>query len=338
MTDVILSGTPLPAIPGEGVDELTRMTAAWLLAQKSRHTRTAYRRNVTGIGSNGEPADMSAPAWLPWCEQHDLEPLEARRGHVDAYRLVLEAVGCSPATVAQRLSAVSSWYDYLLDEDVTDRNPAKKANRPDIDKDVSNAVGLTLDEAKHLLAEAESDGPLSNAVIKMLALNGIRVSVVLYARPRDFGYDRGHRTIRFTLKGGKRRKAPIVQPVDEAIEAYKKTLGKPPASDELLFLRPEGAPLDDSWMRRLVQRLARQAGIPSWRELSAHSLRHTFATLLLELGVPLAVVQDAMGHSDPRTTQGYNRARHRLDNHPTYALAEHLLPSLESLRDAEPLP
>jgi site-specific recombinase XerD len=342
VSDIILSGTPLPAIPGEPVDELTRMTAAWLLAQKSPHTRTAYRRNVTGIGTNGEPAEMTAPAWLPWCEQNGLEPLKVRRGHVDAYRLVLEAAGCSPNTVAQRLAAVSSWYDYLLDEELTERNPAKRVKRPSIDRDDSPTVSLSLDEAKRFLVEAEVDGPLTNAVIKMLALNGIRVSVVLNARPRDFGYDSGHRIVRFVLKGGKRLKAPVADEVNEAIEAYKRSRGRTLAADELLFVRPGDQPLDDSWMRRLVQRIAKQAGIPSWRDLSAHSLRHTFGTLALAFGIPLAVVQDAMGHADPRTTQAYNHGRHRLDNHPTYTLAKHLLPSpepsLESLRDAEPLP
>lgn len=338
MTDVILSGTVLPARLDEPVDELMRMTAAWLLAQRSVNTRNAYRRNVTGIGTKGEPAKMTAPAWLPWCEQNSMDPLKLRRGHVDAYRLVLESSGCSPNTIAQRLAAVSSWYDYLYDEELVDRNPAKRVKRPLIDKDDSPTVSLTLDEAKRFLAEAEADGPLTNAVIKLLTLNGIRVSVVLNARPRDFGYDSGHRIIRFVLKGGKRRKAPILAEVDAAIDEYRRSRGRPLAADEVLFVRAGDQPLDDSWLRRLVQRIARQAGIPSWSSLSAHSLRHTFATLALKLGIPLAVVQDAMGHADPRTTQAYNHGRDRLDNHPTYALAKHLLPSPEAPQDTEPVP
>lgn len=341
MTDVILSGTVLPTRPDEPVDELTRTTAAWLLAQRSVNTRNAYRRNITGIGTRGEPAKMTAPAWLPWCEQNGMDPLKLRRGHVDAYRLVLESSGCSPNTIAQRLAAVSSWYDYLYDEELVDRNPAKRVKRPLIDKDHSPTVGLTLEEAKRFLAEAEAEGPLANAVIKMLALNGFRVSVVLNARPRDFGYDHGHRIIRFTLKGGKPSKAPIVPEVNEAIEAYKASRDRTLAAGELLFVRPGNQPLDDSWMRRVVQRVAKRAGIPSWESLSAHSLRHTFGTVTQELGVAVTVVQDAMGHADPRTTQAYNHRRELLDNHPTYTLAKHLLApstlSQESLRDAEPL-
>lgn len=337
MSDLALTGAVLPALPHDEPDPLMQMTAAWLIAQKSPNTRAAYRRDVTGIGTTGEPARTQTPAWLPWCDLYDLQPLQARRMHVDAFRLALEAAGCSPRTVARKLAAVSSWYDYLLDEELTERNPAKKAARPEIDKDTSPAVGLTAKEGRAFLASAEADGPLADATLKLLALNGVRVSVILNARPRDFGYDSGHRIIRFTLKGGKPHKAPIVPQVDEAIENYKKTSRGTLSRDDLLFLKPNGDPLDESFMRRLVQRIARTAGIPSWRDLSPHSLRHTFATVLLGMGVPLAVVQDIMGHLDPRTTQAYNHARDRLDGHPTYKLAGVLLPSPESLRD-EPLP
>ena len=69
----------------------------------------------------------------------------------------------------------------------------------------------------------------------------------------------------------------------------------------------------------MVRRTAREAGVD--KRLSPHSLRHGFVTLALEAGVALPDVQDAAGHADPRTTQRYNRARHRLDAAPTYTLA-----------------
>lgn len=68
-------------------------------------------------------------------------------------------------------------------------------------------------------------------------------------------------------------------------------------------------------------RLARAAVPAKAGSISPHILRHTFVTLSLDADVPLQVVQDAAGHEDPRTTQRYNRARHNLDRHPTYALA-----------------
>jgi site-specific recombinase XerD len=312
-------------------DELRRMTAGWLLAQRSINTRIAYQRDVLGIGTNGKPAIMAVPSWIAWCEERDLHPLDARRGDVDAYRHNLEGAGSSPATIARKLSAISSWYDYLVIEEVAERNPAKAATRPEISRDVSNAVGLTQAEADRLITAADEDGLRSSALIRMLLFNGVRVSVATDSRMKALGYDQGHRTITLRLKGGRIVKAPIVAPVLGALDAYHADRGALTPED-LIFVTSQGRALDEPYIWRLVRRLARRAEIAAHNQLNPHGLRHAFATLALSLGVPLAVVQDAMGHLDPRTTQRYNRARHQLDNHPAHKLAAHLA------QPAEPLP
>jgi hypothetical protein len=75
---------------------------------------------------------------------------------------------------------------------------------------------------------------------------------------------------------------------------------------------------------RLIRRLARTAGIPAADQLSPHSLRHSAITAALNAGVPFRDVQDFAGHADPRTTRRYDRSRHNLDRHATYALASRL--------------
>lgn len=72
---------------------------------------------------------------------------------------------------------------------------------------------------------------------------------------------------------------------------------------------------------RLVQRLARAAEVAAAADISPHSVRHSFATAALDAGAELRDVQDAMGHADPRTTRRYDRGRHSLDRHATYAVA-----------------
>src|SRR5438045_3782682 len=97
----LVAATPtIPAIP----EPLVRLVAGWLLGYSSDHTRDAYRRDV------GE--------WITFCNHHGLDALEARRPHVDAWARWLEDHGRIAATVARKLAVVSSWYSWLVDEEV----------------------------------------------------------------------------------------------------------------------------------------------------------------------------------------------------------------------------
>ncbi|MGH8921884.1 MAG: hypothetical protein ACRD0H_26675, partial [Actinomycetes bacterium] len=109
MVDIVPATARPLTVPGPPDDALRRATVDWLVAQKSIHTRTAYRRDVLGIGANGAPAKMPVPAWLSWCEQNGVDPLAARRGDADLYVRMIEAAGQSPATWARKISAISSW-------------------------------------------------------------------------------------------------------------------------------------------------------------------------------------------------------------------------------------
>jgi integrase/recombinase XerD len=313
-----------PALPAPDLDGPDgRLVAAWLVSQRTRNTMIAYRRDVLGTGAGGKPAVMPVPAWLPWLDAAGVALLDARRAHVDTYSRLLDVHGFSPATILRKVSAVSSLYAYLVREEITDRNPARWATRPAVDRHVSSTTGLSESEARALLAQAGQDGLRASAVITTLLYGGWRVSLISDAVCGDLGHDRGHRTILVRLKGGRVIKAPLAPPVAAAVDAYLASRG--PLDDaSLLFATVSGHRLDEPYLWRLVRSVARRAGIASWAELSPHSLRHTFATLAFDYGVPLANVQDAMGHTDPRTTRRYDRARNRLDGHPAYVLAEHL--------------
>lgn len=104
-----------------------------------------------------------------------------------------------------------------------------------------------------------------------------------------------------------------------ALEAYLDGRSNGP-----LFTTTTGRRLDRTSAYRIVRRLARRAEIPAAASISPHSLRHSFATAALDAGVALRDVQDALGHADPRTTRRYDRTRHSLDRHATYAVASYL--------------
>ncbi|MGC4807823.1 tyrosine-type recombinase/integrase [Micromonospora sp. DT233] len=312
-------GAALPALTGAGPGEFTE---AWLANRRlSAHTRDAYRRDVAG--------------WLAWCAARELNPLRANFLDVNSYGRQLEdptARGgrpLSPATVARKLSALSSWYDFLVKLRAVDANPVSGADRPHVDRDHSATVGLTPEEVDALLAAADADtGPAAarnRAAVALLADLGLRVGELVSLDVTDLGAERGHRSVRFVGKGGKPRRRALTPSTTYAVDAYlaERAAAQGVTVPELtgpLLVATTGTRLDRHSVFRLVRRLARAAGLPAWAQLSPHSLRHAFATTARAEGVPLEDVQDAMGHADPRTTRRYDRDRHNLDRDPAYVI------------------
>jgi integrase/recombinase XerD len=259
---------------------LRQATAEWLLKKKSANTRAAYRRDL-----EGDASAMEVPGWLVWCADRSLSPLNAINVHVNAYVCAMEAAGCSRATVARRLSVISSWYTHLLAEEICARNPVTSVTRPEIDRDVSRTTGLDKDETARLLATASVMGIRSSALVQLLLYTGLRVGTVLLADVGDLGYDGRHRTLEMTSKGRTVRRASIPSRACEALGEYLAARGDP-ADSEPLFATATGERLDEPYVWRLVRRIGRKAQIPSAHQVSPHSLRHTFATQARDLGAP----------------------------------------------------
>jgi site-specific recombinase XerD len=133
---------------------------------------------------------------------------------------------------------------------------------------------------------------------------------VLGAIIGDAGWDQGERALRLTVKGGNDRRFVIEPIAAEALDVYLATRGEP-GPREPLITTATGTILTRQSAWRLMRRLARQAGIKSWAQLNPHSLRHTHATHARDEGVTLDVLQETLGHKDPRTTLRYDRARSR---------------------------
>lgn len=282
-----------------------QVTEAWLANRRlSEHTRAAYRRDVAG--------------WLAWCAERSVDPLRASFLDVNAYARGLEARPLAPATVARKMSGLSSWYDFLLKVRALDANPVSGADRPYVDRDHSATVGLSAGEVDALLVAAAGAGPRNRAVVTLLADLGLRVGEVVGLDLADVGWERGHRTVRFVGKGGRPRRRALTAGAAVALDEWLRVRG---AGAGPLFVTASGGRIDRHAVFRLVRRLAAEAGIEGAQRLSPHSLRHAFATAARSEGVPLEDVQDAMGHADPRTTRRYDRDRHNLDRDPAYTIA-----------------
>jgi site-specific recombinase XerD len=274
------------------------LAVAWLLGYGNKRTRTEYRRDL------GE--------WGRWLSHLGLEPMGARRAHVEAFARSQELAGRSRSTVARKLAALASFYAYAVDEGAVDRSPAARARRPRTDAD-SQQLGLDRSELRAFLGAARASGPRDAALGLLLALNGLRISEAIAADVEHLSTARGHRTLAIVRKGGKRALAPLSPATADAIDNLVEGRSTGP-----IFTTRTGRRMCRQEAAKIVKRLARQAGIS--KPVSPHTLRHAFVTSALDAGASLRDVQDAAGHADPRTTRRYDRGRHSLDRHPTYAV------------------
>jgi len=296
---------PAPG-PEPGAGELVRR---WLLGRRSEQTRRAYGRDL-GL-------------WLAWCGQLAADPLQVQRpgretggvsrSHVEAWARMLEAAGAPAVTIARRISAVSSWYDWLRRAEYVTTSPVADVERPAVDRDTSTTPGLTRGQAAALLATADTDlwrTQLRTAAITAVLLYcGCRVGELLGADTSDLGHDRGHRTLTVVRKGGKRQPLALPAPAAARLDAYLAERQDLDLAGDLVAAVPvpaglagaggrTGRPLittatgwrlDAGSVWRLLRRLARTTPelAPLAERLSAHVLRHSYATLALDAGVSL---------------------------------------------------
>ncbi|MFD7758033.1 tyrosine-type recombinase/integrase [Streptomyces sp. NPDC059757] len=322
---VVLRGTPPAAGPeallqlleqaGAGAPVLTA-TRSWITRRDSAHSQTAYAKDASW--------------WLVWCAATGTDPTTVRPTDADDYATALRETGLSKSTRARRLAAASSWYRYLVRADVTGRNPFTGMERPSVSADSSSTRGMTAAELAQLLTYArEQESARTYALLVTLATTAGRIGSVLAATLGALGHDQGHRTADLTVKGDKTKRVVLVPLAVQALETYLAT--RPDAAeDEPLFATRTGRPMDEPAAYRLLQRVATAAGIESANSISPHSLRHSYATALLDQGVPLADVQDAMGHADPRTTRRYDRLAGALHRSPSYRMQDELTKAMRA--------
>lgn len=305
----------LAGLPGDVAD----LVGQWLIAHAGapedlapptpdQHTYRRYR--------------YVAGQWLAHCMLRGINPLDPGRAAIDAWMGLLAATpsartGRTPskATLANTLSVLGSFYLFLLDEEEIDSVPIRRRNRPQVSKE-SQTVGLSAAEVaafeETLLRHASV---LERAILLTLLWQGLRISELLNMRVGALGYGAdGVRTMTVHGKGGKVRTIPVDPAAGAAIDALlaERFSDDDPPPDALLFTTTS-VPLTRISICRDLQRLARAAGILSYAKLSPHSLRHTCATMLLDGGAPLHVVQSFLGHSSPETTIRYDRARGALN-------------------------
>jgi site-specific recombinase XerD len=270
-------------------------------------------------GTSREHTESDLRCFLIWCAERGLDPLAARRPHLEVYiRWMQEIRRFKPSTVSRRFSVAAGFYRTCVIDGILQDSPAEHVRRPTVPPE-SPTLGFTHLQFEALLTAArESPNPADFALVAMLGLLGLRIFEATAADITDLGEEHGHRVLRVCGKGNKVVLIPLPPAVGRAIDqAIGGRAGGP------ILLNSRRIRMDRHAATRRLRRLAETAGVPIARP-HPHMLRHTFVTTMLDAGVDLRDVQIAARHADPRTTMRYDRARKNLDRHPNYILAAYM--------------
>jgi len=227
------------------------------------------------------------------------------RQTITAYLAHLKKEGKAPATIARRLAALKSFYQFLVRERYIQKDPTLNLQSPKMEKKLPQV--LTVKEVERLLGQPDARtaaGKRDRAMLELLYATGIRVSELVSLNMRDINVDMGY--VRCYGKGSKERIVPMGSMAVRSLRDYLRE-GRPELlrdeGEQSLFLNHHGKRLTRQGFWKIVKKYAREARIR--KPITPHTLRHSFATHLLENGADLRSVQEMLGHSDISTTQIY---------------------------------
>jgi len=254
----------------------------------SNHTVAAYRSDLTQFAAF-LGGDREAPA------PEEIDHLTIRRYLAQLHK------GHSKSSIGRKLSAIRALFRYLLRVGRVEKNPAELVSTPKKEKRLP--FHLNIDQVTALVETpgGTTELPLRDrAVLETLYSCGIRVSELTAMNVGDLDLDGG--LARVMGKGGKERIVPVGACARRALVAYLEERGNP-AAGEPLILNARGGRLTRRSIGRIVD--AHMLLIATMRKVSPHTLRHTFATHLLEGGADLRAIQELLGHASLSTTQKY---------------------------------
>ena len=246
-----------------------------------------------------------------WLSRRGRRLEQARR--LDVLDFLSEHAHWPPRTIARRLSALRRFYQHLEREGRISNNPCDRVDAPRLGRPLPDV--LSEQEVERLLATPDLDttsGLRDRAMLEVLYATGLRVSELVGLRSEQVNLVQG--VLRVVGKGGKERLVPLGEPAVDWLERFLREgradiLGVKRTS--ALFPTSRGSAMTRQAFWHLVKRCSVRAGIS--RDISPHTLRHAFATHLLDHGADLRVVQMLLGHRDISTTQIYTHiARERL--------------------------
>jgi integrase/recombinase XerD len=259
----------------------------------SKNTLESYKRDITQY--------LDYLGGLGFFSLKDTKKL-----HIANYLLHLKQLGRAAATQSRTVVSLRSFYQFLVRERLVDQDPTMQLEIPKLEKRLPNV--LTIAEMESLLESPQTDMPngmRDKAMLELLYATGIRVSELISLDVEDVNLDMGF--IRCMGKASKERIIPLGGIAAEFVGSYIKTMRprmlKQSKDEQALFVSHLGTRITRQGFWKIIKRYAAETKIV--KEITPHTLRHSFAVHLLENGADLRSVQEMLGHADISTTQIY---------------------------------
>ena len=280
------------------------ISPAWKLAlagfRRELERRGSSRHTIRAYG--GDLAELAA-----WATDHGRQPGTLAYRDLRHYAAALSERGLARSSVVRKLAAVRTLHDHLTRSGEAAQNPAELLPIPKRAGRLPHVLGPS--DVARLLDRIPSSGPLEirdRAMLELAYACGLRAEEIINLDCDAVDYD--SENLRVTGKGQKTRIVPMGEPAQRALERYLSHARPALATDarcRALFLSRRGRRLSTSDVRRRLDRWVREAAVAG--HVSPHTLRHSFATHMLEGGADLRSIQELLGHSSVSTTQVYTR-------------------------------
>lgn len=234
-------------------------------------------------------------------------PTAVERFHLDDFITYLAEIGLAPRSQARLISALRTFFQFLLEEETVLSDPTELLRPPKLGRKIPSV--MTYEEISRLLAAIDlstDHGTRDRAMLETLYASGLRVSELTGLRLSHLFVDQA--LIRVTGKGNKERLIPVGEQALKHIRFYLEGVRRhlsriKPEAEDILFLNRRGGQLSRVSVFTAVKKYAAAAGLE--KNVSPHTFRHSFATHLIEGGADLRAVQDMLGHESITTTEIY---------------------------------
>ncbi len=265
-----------------------------------------HLRLLRGLSANTQEAYMHDVGMLfSWCEEEGKEPQKLTLNDLHTFSASLHDLGIASSSHARILCGVRAFYHFLVLDGYMEQDPTELLESPTQDKHLPEVLSIhEVDMLESAIDLSKWEGQRNKAIIEVLFACGLRVSELVNLRLSQIYEEEEY--VRVTGKGNKERLVPISESALHQLHLWyedRNMMKIKPGEEDYVFLNRRGSHLTRTMIHIMIKQYAAAAGIK--KTISPHTLRHSFATALLEGGASLRAIQAMLGHESIGTTEIY---------------------------------